>query len=73
MAYFFLKRDDEKNALTCLKSSVNLKEQDSLFSKSLFIERLVEFSMAVFADAREEDFSEENLKEERDSSHIWTP
>ena len=58
MAYFFLKRNDEKNARTCLKSSTNFSDGDSLFSKSLFIEKLVEKSMSLFDAAGGQGFAE---------------
>jgi hypothetical protein len=58
MAYFFLKRNDEKNARTCFKSSTNFSDRDSLFSKSLFIERLVEKSMSLFDAAGGQGFAE---------------
>ncbi len=51
MACFFLKQNDEKNAFTCLKSSMNLPDRDSLFRKSPFIERLVFTSMEIFRTA----------------------
>ena len=73
MAYFFLKRNDEQNAYTCLKSSASLHSRDSLFGKSLFIERLVERSMAFFDAAREEGFAREDKESETVSGHILNP
>lgn len=73
MAYFFFKQDDEKNATTCLKAAVNFNDRDSLFTESLFIEKLVEKSMAIYHSAVEEGFIEEIQQEETDSPQIWNP
>ena len=73
MAYYLLKRNDEQNAYTCLKSSASLNNRDSLFGKSLFIERLVERSMAIFDAAREEGFARENRESGTGSGPVWNP